>query len=363
MKPRIEQFDPSAGFDEQAGSVLRRCRNSISRRVYREYGEYAFDERSNNRGGRVTALRAVIAVLAALLVIVVPFPILAQEPAQQATQQSETSEQESQSEAEIVDLESPPERYTLPPIKPPSVEGLEAVVTEDGITYWEIKLGDGESPHMSAKVTAHITGWLADGTIKENSRARGKPKVFQLDRALRGLGLGIRGMRVGGVRRFFVPWHLGYGKYGLLRGIPPQVNLVFVVELLEVEQPNLPPSVEGIEPVETESGVTYWDLEAGTGPTPPPHGIVTVRYTGWLETTQVFQSSPDDGTPVSFVLDSVIPGWAEGIRTMKAGGRRLIRVPPALAYGDEGQPPMIEPGATLLFEVELISSRPYRGRK
>jgi len=328
----------------------------------REHGEYRVCERFTHGGGQVSAARAMITILVALLWFIIPATTVAQEPAQQAEQPTESGEREAPSEEEMIEEEAPPERYKLPPIEPPSVEGLDPVVTDEGITYWEIEVGDGETPHMSAKVTAHIQGWLADGTIKEISRARGKPKVFRLDRALKGLGLGIRGMRVGGVRRIFVPWHLGYGKHGLLRGIPPKVNLVFVVELLDVEQPKLPPDVSDIEPVKTESGLTYWDLEVGSGPTPPPHGIVSVRYIGWLETTQVFQSSPDDGTPVSFVLDSVIPGWAEGIRSMKEGGRRFMRIPPELAYGDKGEPPMIGPDETLLFEVELISSRPYKRR-
>jgi peptidylprolyl isomerase len=105
----------------------------------------------------------------------------------------------------------------------------------------------------------------------------------------------------------------------------------------------------------------------GTGKMPSPKDRVTVQYTGILTNGFKFDSSRDRNSPFSFVIGDtprrVIPGWEEGISTMKVGGRRQLVIPSRLAYGDEGIQNrdgsfLIPPGATLIFDVELLSSVP-----
>ena len=81
---------------------------------------------------------------------------------------------------------------------------------------------------------------------------------------------------------------------------------------------------------------------------------MTVNYTGWLVNGDKFDSSVDKGTPATFALNGVIGGWTEGVGSMKVGGKRLLVIPPDLAYKARGRPD-IPPPATLVFEFELIS--------
>lgn len=105
-----------------------------------------------------------------------------------------------------------------------------------------------------------------------------------------------------------------------------------------------------------ESGLICYDIKVGDGPTPGQSDRVEVHYTGWLTNGTKFDSSVDRGRPFTFSLTGgVIKGWLEGVATMKVGGKRTLVIPSDLGYGDRGSPPKIPPGATLIFDVELLS--------
>ena len=103
-----------------------------------------------------------------------------------------------------------------------------------------------------------------------------------------------------------------------------------------------------------ESGLIITTLKPGTGPSPKATDKVKVHYHGTLTDGTVFDSSVQRGEPITFPLDGVIKCWAEGVQTMKVGGKSRLVCPSELAYGDRGSPPRIKPGATLVFEVELL---------
>ncbi|HKF19185.1 MAG TPA: FKBP-type peptidyl-prolyl cis-trans isomerase [Candidatus Dormibacteraeota bacterium] len=120
-------------------------------------------------------------------------------------------------------------------------------------------------------------------------------------------------------------------------------------------------------PIKFPDGLQIVDLKVGDGATVPPGATVMANYTGWLASNgNKFDSSRDPGRqPICAILSSsaqqqgncfpLIAGWNEGVPGMKVGGRRKLIIPPKLGYGDQGAPPTIPAGATLVFTVELMS--------
>lgn len=110
--------------------------------------------------------------------------------------------------------------------------------------------------------------------------------------------------------------------------------------------------------VKTASGLSYTDIVKGKGGAPTSGKNVTVHYTGWLENGTKFDSSVDRGQPFVFRIGAgeVIPGWDEGVISMRVGGKRKLIIPSPLGYGANGAGGVIPPNATLIFEVELLDA-------
>ncbi len=107
--------------------------------------------------------------------------------------------------------------------------------------------------------------------------------------------------------------------------------------------------------VKTASGALVTTLKAGAGPQPQPTDKVKVHYHGMLIDGTVFDSSVQRGEPITLPLSGgIIKCWTEGVPLMKVGGKSRLVCPSDLAYGDQGRPPRIKPGATLVFEIELL---------
>ena len=110
----------------------------------------------------------------------------------------------------------------------------------------------------------------------------------------------------------------------------------------------------------TPSGLSFDDTRPGTGAQPSPGQTCVMHYTGWLWVNGAkgakFDSSHDRKQPFTFPIGAgrVIKGWDEGVATMKVGGKRKLIIPAHLGYGDRGAGNVIPPGATLIFEVELL---------
>jgi FKBP-type peptidyl-prolyl cis-trans isomerase len=112
------------------------------------------------------------------------------------------------------------------------------------------------------------------------------------------------------------------------------------------------PSDEAL--TKTPSGLAFQHVEEGSGKSPGASDTVTVHYAGWLTSGKLFDSSYQRGQTISFPLNGVIRGWTEGLQLMKEGGTATFVIPPGLAYGSRGAPPVIGPDETLVFRVELV---------
>jgi len=126
-------------------------------------------------------------------------------------------------------------------------------------------------------------------------------------------------------------------------------------QALQRTKPSIEPP-EGAAPDELKVD----DVIEGTGPAATAGQQIAVNYVGVSYSNgKEFDNSFERGMPFEFALGGgmVIPGWDEGLEGMKVGGRRRLTIPPDLAYGPQGQPPVIEPNATLIFEIDLLSAQ------
>ena len=112
----------------------------------------------------------------------------------------------------------------------------------------------------------------------------------------------------------------------------------------------------------TDSGLQYSVITEAEGPKPTAEDIVTVHYVGTLVDGTEFDSSVSRGQPAKFPLNRVISGWTEGVQLMSVGEKYKFVIPAELAYGEQGAG-SIPPGATLIFDVELLSIEPKAAAK
>ena len=126
-----------------------------------------------------------------------------------------------------------------------------------------------------------------------------------------------------------------------------------------VPNTNAPTKVTG-DGVKTDSGLQYWDIRVGTGEIAKDGDHVKVHYTGWLTNGKKFDSSVDAHQPFDFTIGKgdVIKGWEEGVTGMKVGGKRQLRIPPQLAYGEQGYSGLIPANAILIFDIRLLAILP-----
>jgi peptidylprolyl isomerase len=217
------------------------------------------------------------------------------------------------------------------------------ITTSSGLKYVDLVVGTGDSPAPTDAVTVQYTATLENGTVFDASRLHedGGPASFALDSVIKGWIEGLSTMKVGGVRKLVIPPDLAYGDHSVGAGvIPPNSTLIFLVELLDIPK------------------VKIDDTHMGTGAEAIDGATVVVSYTGQLADGTPFDSTAGK-QPFDFVMGSnqVIPGWNQGLRGMKVGGKRTMTIPPGLAYGAQGAQDAVPPNTTLVFEVELLEVR------
>ncbi len=231
-----------------------------------------------------------------------------------------------------------------------------------GLAWIVLKPGTGDKhPNAWDLVTVNYTGWTTDGRMFDSSAKRGKPAEFPLNRVIKGWTEGVQLMVAGEKRRFWIPGDLAYGEANpndphAAMG-PPRGTLVFDVELISfAEAPKPPEAPSDVAAIPknaktTKSGLASRVLKKGTGKEHPlVTSVVTVNYSGWTTDGKLFDSSIVRGTPATFKLNQVIPGWSEGLQLMVVGEKRRLWIPENMAY--EGRPG--RPAGMLVFDVDLL---------
>jgi len=227
--------------------------------------------------------------------------------------------------------------------------------TEDlsSLQITDSMVGGGIEAVVGDLAVVHYTGWLwvagAKGHKFDSSHDRREPFSFVLGAGgvIEGWEQGVVGMKVGGKRTLRIPPDLAYGNQDN-RDIPANSTLFFEVELIAVPR------------------VQIEDVIVGEGPLAEDGDTVSVEYTGWLfvdgERGTQFDSSAERNQPATFDvgLGQVIRGWDQGVVGMRVGGKRILTIPPLLAYGARGRlgrdgKAIIPPHAAVQLELELVN--------
>jgi len=234
--------------------------------------------------------------------------------------------------------------------------------TASGLRYAILEEGDAAQQVEAGQiVSVHYTGYFEDGRSFDNSIARGEPFTFQLGQedVIAGWEEGITLLKVGDKARLIIPSELAYGETGN-QAIPANATLIFDVEILSVTDgpPEAPLEVDAADYVVTDSGLKYYDMVVGDGDSPVEGQLATMAFTIWLDDGTMLGSTLTLGQPAPATVGSgqLLPGWEEGLLSMKVGGSRQLVIPPELAFGAAGSPDgAIPPNATLIVEMELLA--------
>lgn len=163
---------------------------------------------------------------------------------------------------------------------------------------------------------------------------------------------------------------LGQGFGDVMKGktliSPEQADMIVRTELQKSAKRKVQPTIDECNQfladnakkpgvIKTASGLQYEVIKMGTGVKPQDTSVVKVHYEGFLLNGKKFDSSKDRGEPATFPLNRVIRGWTEGLQLMPVGSIFKFYIPYDLAYGEQGSGDVIPGGATLIFDVELLS--------
>lgn len=236
---------------------------------------------------------------------------------------------------------------------------------QGGVEYSTRKEGEGPTVAPGDVMLVEVTVWQPDGTYLESTYARDHGTLIVLRPQPEASGAPnfeslFSGMKAGGIRLLNIPANLGGGAEEGTADAVQNAATVMQIELKEIRAPRTPPEaapkLDDASLISTASGLRYTDLSLGDGPELKRGQYATIEYSGWLEDGTLFSSSYEqpDAFRIPVGMGRTIAGWEEGISTMRVGGKRLLWIPAALAYGERGAPPTIPAHANLIFEVEVL---------
>lgn len=251
-----------------------------------------------------------------------------------------------------------PPRPAPPPPKPApeATPPKDAVRTKSGLAMVVLTPGTGKKhPKKTDAARVAFTGWMGG----RQAFATPEPTVMPLDQMAPGWQEALLLMVEGEKRRLWMPGSIAYGAGPGHPG--PTQDLILELEFLgTVEPPAVPKDLKQPpkDATKTASGLVYKVLTKGTGTAHPSKtNQVSVHYSGWTpKDGKMFDSSVLRGSPTSFGLSQVIPGWTEGVQLMVVGEKTRFWIPAALAYGEKPARPGT-PAGDLVFDIELLAIR------
>jgi len=249
---------------------------------------------------------------------------------------------------------------SFPAIEPFPTKGLKAEKLACGIRRYTIDPGNGSPARAGDNVYVHYTGWLPDGTIYTSTRNTGKARRFTAGdgETFEGMDTALLTMAEGARCRLVIPSELAFGKEGYGNRIPPKTDITLDIEMVRISRERHVEkwNATGLDTLSTASGLRYIVFEPGNGSLIKDRSIVTAHYSVYLPDGKLIESSVKRESPIRFPVGTglIIDGWEEASLLMRNGSRFQLIVPARLAYGDEGQPPLIPANTDLIFDVEVL---------
>jgi FKBP-type peptidyl-prolyl cis-trans isomerase len=238
------------------------------------------------------------------------------------------------------------------PTPPPAPKGIPVpdmpVISknelEGGLIIEELKIGEGFEVKPGGAVVAHYHGTLKDGGARfDSSFERGSPAAFPLGGVIEGWQKGVPGMKIGGIRRLTIPSKMGYGERGAGADIPPNADLVFIIQIVDALQ---------IE-----------DTKVGEGEVATPNSVAVCAFVIKDADGKVIEQA-DASKPYIWIPGEWLP-FSSAIEGMKVGGKRSIKVPKDLNTGNPALNPTRTFDTPVTAEIELLHLRnlPTGGRR
>ena len=270
---------------------------------------------------------------------------------------------------------------------------IQANETEDGLFYTIEREGHGMFPKPGDYVKVNYVGRLLNGKEFDRSDPN-DPFVFQIGyrQVILGWDKGISLFKVGSKGTLYVPSHLGYGRAGAGKVIPPNSDLIFEIEVLEVMDIDAYDKfMEELEAKEraafeehqkkqfildkrlinnyaadhrlkvkrTASGLSYIIKKKGKGPTAAKGNTLVVHYEGYLLDDTIFDSTYKKNKPFTFKLGigKTIEGWEEGLQYFRKGSEGILLIPSKMAYGPRSivdEDFNIPENSVLVFKIKVV---------
>lgn len=251
---------------------------------------------------------------------------------------------------------------------PTEVDGSTFRTLDSGLKIADIEVGTGDSPEEGQLVKVHYSGWLdSDGSMFDSSVKRGQPAEFPLARGslIEGWVQGLADMKVGGKRQLVVPADLAYGEAGR-PGIPPNSTLIFDIELLglgEIRKVPELPETDWSTGTTLDKGIVVIDLAPGEGAEIKDRTLAAVELSLWRSDGELFFSSysrQGQGATPRILLGAPPPageplvGIGIALDGLKAGSSRIAKLPPEVAFGDEGLGDQVPPNETMTVLIDVV---------